>query len=201
MGSKERREREREAMRQAIMEAALMIAAQEGWQAVTVRRVAERIEYSPSALYKYFEDKDAILETLLVQGFAQLLEELRRAAAGERDPEERLLHIATAYWGFVWRNQTLYELMFSLRQGGLHNIQEAKATFALVRSALANWSEARSVTLRNLDDAVDILWATLHGLVSLALAHLVYGGPPRAKLLLTRAVRDLLRAWEQAPAH
>jgi AcrR family transcriptional regulator len=199
VGSKERREREREATRQAILEAALMIAAQEGWQAVTMRRVAERIEYSPSALYKYFEDKEAILETLLVQGFARLLEELRQAAAEEEDPEERLLRIASAYWSFVWRNQTLYELMFSLHQG-LHDIKEAKATFALVRSALASWSEAHAVALRDLDDAVDILWATLHGLVSLALAFLIYGGPPRAQLLLKRAVHDLLRAWKQAPS-
>ncbi|WP_376795178.1 TetR/AcrR family transcriptional regulator [Thermogemmatispora sp.] len=198
MGSRERREREREAMRQAILEAALTIAAQEGWQAVTVRRVADRIEYSPSALYKYFEDKEAILATLLVQGFSHLLEDLRQAASRQDDPEERLLQIAIAYWRFVWCNPTLYGLMFSLHQK-LHDIKEAKATFALVRTALASWSEARAVALRELDDAVDIFWATLHGLTSLALAHLIYGGPPRAQLLLERAVRDLLRAWQQAP--
>ncbi|WP_189362169.1 TetR-like C-terminal domain-containing protein [Thermogemmatispora tikiterensis] len=128
-----------------------------------------------------------------------MLEELRQAAAEEEDPEERLLQIASAYWSFVWRNQTLYELMFSLHQGQ-HDIKEAKATFALVRSALASWSEAQAVALRDLDDAVDILWSALHGLVSLALAFLIYGGPPRAQLLLKRAVHDLLRAWKQAPS-
>src|SRR5215831_17182373 len=62
MGFKERRDRERTEMRQAILHAASEIAAQEGWHAVTIRRVAERIEYSPPTIYEYFESKEALLE-------------------------------------------------------------------------------------------------------------------------------------------
>ena len=71
MGSKERRDRERQATQQAILQAALEIASEESWQAMTIRRIAERIEYSPSAIYKYFDDKEAILFALLRQGFQE----------------------------------------------------------------------------------------------------------------------------------
>src|SRR5207245_8809596 len=89
VGIKQRRERERQATQQAILQAALEIASEEGWQAVTIRRVAERIEYSPSAIYKYFEDKEAILFALLRQGFQQQLAALERISAQERNPSAR----------------------------------------------------------------------------------------------------------------
>src|SRR5258708_1709484 len=94
VGIKQRRERERQATQQATLQAALEIASEEGWQAVTIRRVAERIEYSPSAIYKYFEDKEAILHTLLLQGFQQMVVVLERVATQEHRPSERLQQMA-----------------------------------------------------------------------------------------------------------
>src|SRR5258708_5453000 len=96
VGIKQRREREKQATRQAILQAALQIASEDGWQAVTIRRLAARIEYSPSAIYKYFEDKDAILLALLSQGFQQLAETLERISLKVPDPSARLLQIAEA---------------------------------------------------------------------------------------------------------
>src|SRR5215472_7591159 len=126
VGIKQRRERERQATRQAILQAALEIASEEAWESVTIRRLAERIEYSPSAIYKYFEDKEAILLALLRQGFQQQLAALEHISAQEQSPSVRLLQIATAYWDFAWRNRTLYQLMFDL-QGSMHEVKEAKA--------------------------------------------------------------------------
>src|SRR5215472_6562348 len=126
MGIKQRRERERQATRQAILQAALEIASQDSWEAVTIRRLAEQIEYSPSAIYKYFEGKEAILLVLLRQGFQQQLAALEHISAQAQSPSARLLQIATAYWDFAWRNRTLYQLMFDL-QGSMHEVKEAKA--------------------------------------------------------------------------
>ena len=61
MGIKERRDRERQEIKQAILTAAREIAAVEGWQSVTIRKVAERIEYSPPTIYEHFANKEAIL--------------------------------------------------------------------------------------------------------------------------------------------
>ncbi len=101
MGTKQRREREHAEVRQQILLAAREIASQEGWQAVTVRKVAERIEYSHAAIYAYFDNKKALLFALLIEGFALLRDELRRAQRVPGAPEELLQHIALAYWNLA----------------------------------------------------------------------------------------------------
>jgi AcrR family transcriptional regulator len=194
MGIKQRRERERQATEQAILRAALEIASEDGWEAVTMRRLAERIEYSPSALYKYFADKEAILLTLMSQGIQQQLAALEHISAQARNPSVRLLQIAEAYWDFAWHHPTLYQLMFDL-QGSIHKVEEAKALFLAVRVAIEEWSQAQGVRLADLDAAVDILWATMHGLIALTMTQHIYGGRNRAKELLSQAVNDLLLAW------
>lgn len=198
MGIKQRRERERQATQQAILQAALDIATEGAWESVTMRRLAERIEYSPSAIYKYFADKEAILLALLRQGFQQQLAALEHISAQAQNPSERLLQIAAAYWDFAWRHPTLYQLMFDL-QGTLHEVEEAKAVFLAVRMAIEEWSQAQGVMMADLDAAVDILWATMHGLVVLTMTQHIYGGRTRAKELLSQAVNDLLLAWTMHP--
>ena len=198
MGIKQRRERERQATRQAILQAALEIASEDSWEAVTIRRLAERIEYSPSAIYNYFEGKEAILLTLLRQGFQQQLAALEHISAQAQSPSARLLQIATAYWDFAWRNRTLYQLMFDL-QGSMHEVEEPKALFLAVRKAIEEWSQAQGVRIADLDAAVDILWATMHGMVALTMTQHIYGGRSRAKELLFQAVNDLLLAWSMHP--
>ncbi len=195
MGIKQRREREREATQRAILQAALDIASEDGWEAVTIRRIAERIEYSPSAIYKYFEDKEAILLALLRQGFQQQLAALTFLSAQERNPPERLLQIARAYWDFAWNHPTLYQLMFDLK-GNLHEIQDAKAAFLLVRAAIEDWNDVNGIKIVHLDADVDILWAMMHGLVALTMAQHISGGSSRARELLAQAVNDLLLAWK-----
>jgi hypothetical protein len=135
------------------------------------------------------------LHTLLLQGFQQMLAALEQIATQEHNPRERLLQIASTYWDFVWHHPTLYQLMFDLK-GNMHEIEEAKAAFLLVRAAIEDWNQTHGVRMADLDAAVDILWATMHGLVTLTMAQLVYGGSNRARHLLSQAVNDLLIAWK-----
>jgi AcrR family transcriptional regulator len=194
VGIKQRRERERQATQWAILQAALEIASEDNWEAVTIRRLAERIEYSPSAIYKYFEGKEAILLALLRQGFQQQLAALEHISALEQSPSAHLLQITTTYWDFAWRNPTLYQLMFDL-QGTTHDIEEAKALFLAVRMAIEEWSKDQGARIVDLDAAVDILWATMHGMVALTMTQHIYGGRDRAKGLLSQAVNDLMLSW------
>src|SRR6266550_3666489 len=90
MGVKERRDRERLEMRQAILDSAREIAAKEGWQAVTIRRVAEKIEYSPPAIYEYFESKEALLEEEGREAFRIFMADLIAARDAQAGPRERL---------------------------------------------------------------------------------------------------------------
>jgi AcrR family transcriptional regulator len=193
-GIRQRRERERQELRRSILVAAREIAAREGWHAVTIRKVAERIEYSPPMIYQYFASKDDLLLALLREGFAELTARLRAAHAGATPPEESLLRVAEAYWAFAWERPELYQVMHGL--GGVpfgvaDTPPEARAAFAALRDAVRPLAGDAT----DLDDDVDLLWGALHGLVALAMAGRIAGGQRRATGLLRRAVRDLALAW------
>ena len=114
MGIKQRRERERQEIRQSILLAAQAIAAAEGWQAVTTPKAAHRIEYSQPTIYEYFQNKQAILIALLHQGYELILQTLQHAAESTANPEEQLLAISQAYWNFAFTSPELYQVMHSL---------------------------------------------------------------------------------------
>jgi AcrR family transcriptional regulator len=100
MGVRERRQRERQELRRAILDTAREIAAAEGWAAVTIRRVAEKIEYSPPVIYEHFSSKEEIVVELLREGFRRMLGEMRAARDARKDPVQSLLAIGRAYWSF-----------------------------------------------------------------------------------------------------
>ena len=83
MGIKERQERDREAVRRAILDAARDLFVSEGYQNVSIRKIAERIEYSPAAIYGYFPSKDDIFFALAEEGF-RLLGDPQRAEPSTR---------------------------------------------------------------------------------------------------------------------
>ena len=198
MGSKQRRERERQELRQAILTAARDIAAREGWQAVTIRKVAEAIEYTPPIIYEYFASKEALLLELLREGFQQVGQLIKTTQARGGSPEHVLVQVALAYWRFAFTSPELYQLMHSL--GGVpfgieETPQEARSTFAAVRETVGVALGARGVQRSDLNGDVDILWSLLHGLISLTMTGRIAGGEQRAAALVERAVHDLLTAW------
>ena len=193
-----RRERERRQTRQAILDAAREIAAAEGWEAVTMRRLAERVEYSLPVLYTHFENKAALVTELARVGYQQLAERLRLARQRASDAELGAIELARAYCSFSWSERDLYEAMHGLTGVSVDaaGYREAGALAqAEARAALAQWADARGAMAVDPDDAVTILWSTLHGIASLALARQLPGGKKRALALAARAVEDLLAAW------
>src|SRR3954463_7333188 len=100
MGIKERREREKRLTRQSILTAAHQIARQEGWPALTIRKVAEEIEYSTPMIYEHFANKEEILLELMREGYQQLIATMQQACFSTEDRRERLFKIVDAYWAF-----------------------------------------------------------------------------------------------------
>lgn len=198
MGSSQRRERERQELRQAILTAARTIAAKDGWQAVTIRKVANAIEYTPPVIYEYFDSKHDLLLALLIEGCRQLTHDLQQAQTGDASPEDLLLQVALAYWHFAFTAPELYQVMHGLGGvpfGTAETPKEAREAFAAMRNAVCRVLDAHGVQRPDIDGDVDIFWSTLHGLITLTMAGRMKGGAPRAFPLVERAVQNLLRAW------
>lgn len=198
MGIKQRREREKQEVRQGILTAAREIALQEGWQGLTMRKVAERIEYSPPTIYEYFASKEDILLELLREGSRQLAATLQAAGDMAKEPEARLLSMADAYWGFAIRHPELYQVMHGLNGvplDGSERPPNAREAFAVTLNALQDWMEATDNVIPDPEGAVEIIRSTLHGIVALSMSGRIYGGQERAQQLVRRAIQDLLVAW------
>ena len=199
MSTKDRRERESLRVRQAILKAACDIAAEEGWRAVTVRKVAEKVEYSPAALYEYFAGKEAILLELMREGFRLLAQEMRAVPEG-KNAVERLIAVARSYWDFAFRHPELYQVMHGLGGvsfGTAETPQEAKDGFVVLREAVRAVFPGDSASGRDLYEEVDTFWAMLHGLVSLTMAGRIKDGRERAATLVESAVRIYVAAWQK----
>ncbi len=111
MGVKERQEREREAVARAILDAARELFVAEGYQNVSIRKIAEKIEYSPAAIYGYFPSKDDIFLALAEEGFRLLL-----SCAPDVEPEtpslETLRGVLMHFYEFSKTHPEYYALMF-----------------------------------------------------------------------------------------
>src|SRR5271165_7469882 len=107
MGVKERRERAKLETREMILEAARELFIQEGYEGVSMRKVAEKIEYSPTAIYGYFADKEELFRELCHEDYARLAE-VFMSSAMSTDPIARLRQIGAIYMDFGIRNPNHY---------------------------------------------------------------------------------------------
>src|SRR5947209_13549266 len=198
MGTKERREREKQEVREGILAGAREIALQEGWQAVTIRRVAEGIEYSPPTIYEYFENKEAILLELLRQGFERLRISMKDAQARTDDPEQCVLNVMHAYWDFAFRCPELYQVMHSLGGVTFNRVEapvEAREAFQVLLDVLESWIQVSKADVPDVGDCADILWGVSHGLIALTMTGRISEGQAYSRALMDQAIRSLLQSW------
>jgi AcrR family transcriptional regulator len=175
LGPRERREREREEIRTRILDAARELFASEGVESVTMRRIADRIEYSPTAIYFHFRDKEALLAELCdydFRSFAHGFIEIARIA----DPVQRLVAAGEAYVSFGLEHPSHYRLMFMTPKNTEPNTEakgdpteDAYAFLKGIVSELMATGRFRD-EITDIDLAVQIIWSAVHGLVSLEIA-------------------------------
>jgi len=165
MASIDRRQRERTAQRSLIVASARAIAEQEGWDAVTTRRLATEIEYSQPVIYKHFASLDALVEAVALEGFAELAAAIHRARVVVADADPVVV-VAHAYVDWAATNPSLYDAMF-IRATGLHF--GAEETAPQLTDGYAELLAATSAIAgdRDPDVLAEVLWAALHGLVLL----------------------------------
>ena len=164
MGIGERKRRDRLEREDRIIATARAIAEREGWSAVTVRRLADEIEYSQPVLYSHFQSRDAIVGAVAVEGFRELAAALRAAASGLAGRRNALENVATAYLDFAFRHPALYEAMFvlptGLRFAEADTKPELRAGFDTLVAVVAPFCA-------DVDVATETFWAALHGLTEL----------------------------------
>ncbi|MGX1668724.1 TetR/AcrR family transcriptional regulator [Streptomyces sp. NPDC055400] len=170
MSVQERKARERAVRERLIVATARELAQQQGWDAVTTRRLAERIEYSQPVLYSHFRGKREIIGAVALEGAAELAVALRAAASAANSPRERVVALARGYLDFAERNSAVYDALFQL-DGGLPYAQEdtpepLKDAFAALVEVLGE------VTGDGVDAGLftEVFWASLHGLATLTRA-------------------------------
>ncbi|MFE1791468.1 TetR/AcrR family transcriptional regulator [Streptomyces sp. NPDC059525] len=191
MSVQERKQRERAERERLIVATARELAEQQGWDAVTTRRLAERIEYSQPVLYSHFRGKREIIGAVALEGATEMAVAMRAATSSANGPRERVTALAGAYLDFAARNPAVYDALFQL-DGGLAYAQED--TPEPLKDAFAALMETLSEVA---GDGVDpglfteVFWASLHGLATLTRTGrlLPEHAEPRIQLLVDRLAK------------
>ena len=214
MGPRERRTRERELTKSRILDAAREMFVEDGVEAVTMREIAKRIEYTPTAIYHHFRDKQALIEELCVIDFRGLAQAFQKIGRIE-DPGERLRRIGLAYIDYALEHPSHYRFMFmtpkalptesSSGAGDADGDAEPGShAYTVLRATVAEGiAQGRfRPEFSDADELAQILWAGVHGIASL---YIVNGGkgdhvPWRDARETGRAMVDVLMRGTMRPA-
>jgi AcrR family transcriptional regulator len=165
MGVQERRQREKHEIREEILSAARALFVKEGYENVSIRKIAERIEYSPGTIYQYFHDKAEILAQISEETFSRLE---RKLAAINRDlgvdPLERLKRGLREYIKFGLEHPNRYVLTFV--RGSLPCSAGGRC-FGELLKAVGYAVEAGQIRDADVVEISQALWAGSHGVTSL----------------------------------
>ncbi len=174
MGIAERKEREKEELKDLILNAAREIFVSEGYENTSIRKIATKIEYSPGIIYHYFRDKNELLLALHDQAFEAKMQTLFHSVQSIANPVERLGATGRAYLRFGIDNPQDYELMYilSCTMEALALKEEFWKDGAV---AIGMLKENIKICIEqgyfrkdlDLDQAALLLWSQVHGLVSL----------------------------------
>jgi AcrR family transcriptional regulator len=172
MGIADRKEREKLEMKRLIMDAAMRMFVEAGYEKTSIRNIAEKIEYSPATIYLYYKDKDELLYDVQAQGFAQLLEIFQQKAT-DKDPMKKLRQMAKAYVEFGMEHPDIYDLMFIIR-APMNKVEEegvkwenGESCFQFLVATLGECIDKGLIKFTDVMVGALSVWSMVHGLVSL----------------------------------
>jgi len=162
-----RRLQQREEARRAILDATEGLLVAEGYEALSMRRLAEQCGYTAPSIYHHFGDKRGLIDALLEERFGLLVERIRSVAAGD-DPVEILHGQLSAFVRFGLENPTHYRLLMAPRlDAESPPPRSSEAARELIEVTLTRLAQARRLQVGDIEEAVQCIWTTLHGLISL----------------------------------
>jgi AcrR family transcriptional regulator len=170
MGISERKERAKEDVRRRILEAAHDLFETHGYENVTMRAVADAIEYSPTTIYLHFENKDALVEALCFEDFGRLFQAMNQEPLPDH-PIERMRVLGRAYAAFGIANPNHYRFMFMTSGDWKKHARDADTppakSYEVLRAAVSDAMEQGFFKKDDIDLVSQVVWAGIHGVVSL----------------------------------
>ncbi len=201
MGAKERKNRQKNEMQEIILAAALKLFSDEGYENVTMRKIADRIEYSVGTIYLYFKDRDEIFFELHKIGFDEFYKK-QLAVQKVIDPLQRLAEHGLAYLQFAIEQPLYYDLMFishipvkTIKQN--RNWETGDRTYELLKLNIRQAAEAGYFINVDVDVAAFSLWSFVHGISSLFVRDRLTMVPvEKVKSLLIGAIKFFERTYQ-----
>lgn len=173
MASKDRILRLKEETRTNILGAALQIVKEDGWQALSMRKIADVIEYTAPIIYEYFSNKEAILLELSRQGYLLLSKDLEEAKSKHRLPAKQLEAMWVAYWNFAFANKELYQGMFGVSTNCccemVNTLPEAGKPWEMFSEVIGELMGIDDMDSDVICTKYYTLWSVVHGLISINL--------------------------------
>ena len=195
MGILERRLRQKVEVKTSILQAAWQLVLEEGWQALSIRKIADAIEYSAPVIYSHFENKDAILLEFIKEGFRQLTEEIIRQRDSQPEASQQLEAIAQGYWSFAFEHKEYYQLMFGLGIPACETVNQvtemkefSDVLISVIQEAISNSNQPQVDAFLKFHT----YWSILHGLVSIQMIDRKTN--PWSQLVLQDAINGFIKA-------
>lgn len=171
MGINERKEREKELLQKSILTAAREVFLEKGFDQTSIRSIAQRIEYSPTTIYLYYKDKDAILFALHSEGF-QLLGSKLEVLYSVENPYERLKAMGRIYLQFAVDHPDYYDLMF-VQKSPMNKLEddekwkEGSDAFNGLKITVQQCMDGGYLPFEDAEMGAYVIWSTMHGMVNL----------------------------------
>ena len=196
MGISERKQRQLEEVRSAILEQSWQIVEEEGWDALSIRRIADAIEYSTPVVYKHFESKEAIRSAFSQEGYALLAARLQQARQAYDRPTDQLTALSNAYWAFAQEHPKHYQIMYGL---GIPTCDMVRETDEIREVSMIFHDTIEAAIRESKQPDADAhlkamtFWSILNGLVATGMVT-GPGDPQQAKRILEDAIAGFIKA-------
>ncbi len=198
MNSKEPNGRGSGEVETAILEAARDLLAEKGLQGLSMRTVAERVGVSATAIYHYFENKDALVASVVQGGFHRFGEYIEQAMAPHpKGSLERVRAVGEAYLRFALENHSYFRVLFSLQHPDPHALEDLPegGGYGLLRQAVVDAMDAQTMRRVDPDLMVMFLWSLTHGLLTISMACRIDHCPEFGKESVAHTPLEMFRAF------
>ena len=169
------------------MDAAREMFVSEGYQSVSMRKIAEKINYSPTTIYLYFKDKNDLLHQICEQTFARLTENITAIKRLSDNPLEKLRSGLREYIYFGLKNPSQYEIIFISPLPRKLEVEfeetNGKLAFDTLRQVVTECVSVKLLKSNDIELTSQILWAGIHGVTSLLIQHGEFPFVEREKLI------------------